>query len=250
MQKKYILFIDSGIGGLSTLSETIKLVSANFIYYADNENAPYGEKSDDFLRKRLEQIVLEISKKHPLSMIVLACNTATTSSIAFLRKTFPKLTIIGTEPAVKLAFDKGFHYPAVIATPQTIKHLKGKNFQYIKLLPSKNLAKITEEHLLNPNFRNYHKLLREFYSIKRKTRRCDCLVLGCTHYPFIKNLLEKIINKPIIDGNNGVAKRIYNFNGDFTQKLSIKLILSSKKRQDKQKYKKILNQILANQINL
>lgn len=250
MQKNYILFIDSGIGGIGTLAKTIKLVTSNFIYYADTKNAPYGEKSDEFLRQRLEQIVLEVSRKHPPSMLVLACNTATTSSINHLRKTFPKLTIIGTEPAVKLAFDKGFHHPAVLATPQTIRHLKQKHFNGVKLLPSKNLAKITEEHLLNPNIKNSYKLLREIYSVKAKTRRCDCIVLGCTHYPFIKDMLKKIIDKPIIDGNTGVAKRIYYFNGDFTQNLGIKFILSSKKRQDKQKYKKILNQILANQINL
>lgn len=250
MQKKYILFIDSGIGGLGTLAETIKLVSTNFIYYADNKNAPYGEKSDEFLRQRLKQIILKVSKKHPLLMVVLACNTATTSSITYLRNTFPKLSIIGTEPAVKLAFDKGFHHPAVIATPQTIKHLKQKKFNGAKLLPSKNLAKLTEEHLISPNIKNSYELLKEIYSVKAKTRRCDCLVLGCTHYPFIKDTLKKIIDKPIIDGNTGVAKRIYFLIGDFTQNLGIKFILSSKKRQDKQKYKKILNQILANQINL
>lgn len=250
MQKKYILFIDSGIGGLSTLSETLKLISADFIYYADNKNAPYGEKSDEFLRQRLNQIVVEVSEKYPLKMLVLACNTATTSSIDYLRKAFPKLTIIGTEPAAKLALDQGYCHPAILATPQTIKHLKLSKNSPFTFIPSKNLATIIEENLLSPNIKNSYKLLREIYSIKRKIRRCDCLVLGCTHYPFAKSVLKKVINLPIIDGNNGVARRICFFYNDFTQKTSVKLILSSKNRQDKEKYKKILNQILANQINL
>lgn len=250
MQKKYILFIDSGIGGLSTLAKTIKLVNSNFIYYADNQNAPYGDKNDEFLKKRLSQIILDVSKKYQISMIVLACNTATTSSISYLRKIFNNLTIIGTEPAVKLAFDNGFKSPALIATPQTINHVDSQKTSKIKLISCRNLANIIEQTLLNPTITNYYKLLKVIYKIKSLTKGCDCLILGCTHYPFAKAMFKRIINKPIIDGNNGVAKRIYSLNKNFVPKNSVKLIISQKKLKDKQKYKKILNQILANQFNL
>lgn len=250
MQKKYILFIDSGIGGLSTLAETIKLVNSNFIYYADNKNAPYGEKNDVFLKERLSQIILEVSKKYQISMIVLACNTATTSSISYLRKKFNNFTIIGTEPAIKLAFDKGFKSPALIATPQTINHVTSQKTSKIKLISCKNLANITEQEILNPTILNYYKLLKEIYKIKSLTKGCDCLILGCTHYPFAKAKFKRIINNAIIDGNHGVAQRIYSLNKNFASKTSVKLIISQKNLKDKQKYKKILNQILANQFNL
>ena len=98
-----ILFIDSGIGGLSTLASSYNLTQANYIYFADNKFAPYGTKSDKFLKERLSTIVNYFSKKRNISMVVLACNTATTSTIKFLREKFPNLIFVGTEPAYNIA---------------------------------------------------------------------------------------------------------------------------------------------------
>lgn len=246
-----ILFIDSGIGGLSTLSTAFLPNKANYIYFADNKFSPYGSKSVDFLQQRLFDIIRNLSKKYSFKIVVLACNTATTTSISFLREQFPNLLIIGTEPAFKIALDKGFKHPAIIATPQTISHLKHKNLKRFLMIPNKDLAKIIEENLTFSSIKSKLKLLKMIYKIKNQTKKCDCIVLGCTHYVFIKELISKTTNLPIYDGNLGVTKQILRKNQPFTtQNSSFKLLLSDKNHILLQKYKKILGQILANQINL
>ena len=246
-----ILFIDSGIGGLSTLSETMGKNIANYIYFADNKYAPYGTKSDSFLKKRLCDIIYSQSKKYKLSMVVLACNTATTTAISFLRTQFPNLLFVGTEPAYKLALDKTFKSPAIIATPQTINHLHLQTDKNFKFIPHKNLASLVEQNLTSNSMQSRLMLLKSIYNIKNQTKNCDCLVLGCTHYVFLKEKLSKVLNIPIFDGNPGVARQIIRNNPNISiTKHDCKLILSKKNHTLLQKYKKILKQILANQINL
>lgn len=246
-----ILFIDSGIGGLSTLSKANTINTADFIYFADNKSSPYGSKSDKFLKQRLFDIISNLSKKYNFKIVVLACNTATTSSISFLRTKFPHLLFIGTEPAFKVAIDNKFNHPAIIATPRTIHHLKSKNLKNFLLIPHKNLARIIEEFLISPTTKTRLKLLKMIYTIKQQTKNCDCIILGCTHYVLIKELISKITELPILDGNSGVSEQIFRKNQPFSvPKSSYKLILSDKNRILLQKYKKILRQILANQINL
>ena len=246
-----ILVIDSGIGGLSTLIQATQLSNLNYIYFADNKYAPYGKKTTIFLKNRLSQIISSISKKFKILAVVLACNTATTSSIDYLRNTFPKLTIIGTEPAYKIAKDKKFKAPALIATPRTIDSISNKVDKTFKLLPNKTLASLIEKNFINPSpFHNFL-LLKEILKIKYSIKSNDCLILGCTHYVFIKSKLSKFINIPLIDGNYGVSKQIFKFFGAKTnKKQSIKIILSNQNSNSLQKYKKILKQILANQIKL
>jgi len=245
------LVIDSGLGGLSTLTQITRLTSFNYIYFADNKYAPYGKKSTIFLKNRLSQIISSFSKKYKIVAVVLACNTATTSSIDYLRNTFPKLTIIGTEPAYKIAKDKRYKFPAIIATPRTIDSISNKVDKTFKLLSNKNLASLIEKYYINPSPFNSFLLLKEILKIKHSVQSNDCLILGCTHYVFIKNMLSKFINIHLIDGNYGVAKQILKFFGAKThKKQSVKIILSDQNSNSLQKYKKILKQILANQIKL
>lgn len=245
------MVIDSGLGGLSTLTQITRLTSFNYIYFADNKYAPYGKKSTIFLKNRLSQIISSFSKKYKIVAVVLACNTATTSSIDYLRNTFPKLTIIGTEPAYKIAKDKRYKYPAIIATPRTIDSISNKVDKTFKLLSNKNLASLIEKYYINPSPFNNFLLLKEILKIKHSVQSNDCLILGCTHYVFIKSKLSKFINIPLIDGNYGVSKQIFKFFGSKpNEKQSIKIILSDQNSNSLQKYKKILKQILANQIKL
>lgn len=248
---KSILVIDSGIGGLSTLSEIIQLLPANYIYFADNKHSPYGSKSDGFLQKRLSFIISTILKKHKLSMVILACNTATTSSIEFLRRNFPKIVFIGTEPAFKVAQDRHFKSIAILATPCTISHLTSKYKNIPNYIADSKLASIIERFFIFPSPKTKLDLLRKLYIIKHSTKMNDSLILGCTHYVLIKTKLSKILDIPIIDGNNGVAKQVFRL---YSKKPhtnhSIKLILSDNNSNCLQKYKKILRQILAKQINL
>lgn len=246
-----ILFIDSGIGGLLTLCETIKKLPTNYIYFADNRYAPYGTKSDKFLRNRLSFIISKMLNKFTISTVVLACNTATTSSISFLRKQFPNLNIIGTEPALKVATDNHYNSPAILATPCTISHIELEKAKNFILLPDSQLASLIENRYISESPKNILSLKRKIYSIKNLVKECDCLVLGCTHYVFIKESLSKILKFPIIDGNFGVANQVYRFNNKKqANKISVKIILSKNNSGLVQKYKKILKQILAKQINL
>lgn len=250
MKNNTILFIDSGVGGLSTLNEVIKLTRANYIYFADTKFAPYGNKSDAFLHSRLSEIIQNHLANFDISMVVLACNTATTTSINFLRGIFPNLVIVGTEPAVKIAIDNKFKAPAIIATPQTIKHFKVQNYPSIKTIPCPNLASTIEENLINPSPINSIKLKKILCNLSSLTKNNDCIVLGCTHYPFIKHELYKLAQKPIFDGNQGIARRIHTLFAQNQQKFSVKIEISSKKPKELRKYKKILKQILAKQIKL
>ena len=243
----YILFIDSGIGGLTTLYQTQKLIKANYLYYADNLYSPYGNKAVDFIHNRLVSIVSSLIQKYPIKCVVLACNTATTTSISYLREHFPKITFIGTEPAVKMAIDQKFTSPAIIATPQTIKHLKCSNLNKVAC---HNLASNIENYFVDPNFKNKLALLKDIFNISNKIKQNDCLILGCTHYSFIKDYFTKTLNIKVLDGNQGVANQIRIKCKNSQSKTSLKIILSSKKNKELQNYKKILNQILANQINL
>ena len=246
----YILFIDSGLGGLSTLASTMKIRNANYLYFADNLYSPYGNKSDLFLKYRLTSIIKDLIKKYNIKIIVLACNTATTTSINFLRNTFKNITFVGTEPATKLAHDKSYSSSALIATPQTIKHLKQPISSHINTIPCPTLASLIEKLYLNFSYSAKFSLLKLLYSIKIKTQGNDCIILGCTHYSLIKNLLAKITNKCLLDGNKGVSQRITSITPIFQEPSSYKIILSEKNIKLLQKYKKILKQILANQINL
>ena len=248
---KSILVIDSGIGGLSTLAEVTTLTKANFIYFADNNNSPYGDKSNEFLKNRLYGIINSLQIKFNFSMVILACNTATTSAIEFLRNKFPNLSFIGTEPAYKLAINKNFKSPVILATPRTITNLSKKIENNFKLIQNRVLANLIEQTFTSHSFFSNFLLLKEIFKLKTTLKNNDCLVLGCTHYVFIKDKLSKILNISIIDGNNGVARRVFNLCKHLDRKkLAIKIILSQQNSISLQKYKKILKQILANQIKL
>ncbi len=242
----YILFIDSGVGGISTLAETMKICFNNYIFFADNLYSPYGGKSEKFLKNRLKIIIENLCKKYNISLVVLACNTATTTSINFLRKEFKDIVFIGTEPAIKLAVDEEYIHPSLLATPQTIKHFKHRSISNLNKIPHKELASLIEHFLLNKNYINTFNLLKTIYSIKLQTHSNDCIVLGCTHYCLIEDLIFKITHKPCLNGNYGVARRVTSLIANSSKHPYVKIILSSKNSQLLQKYKKILKQILAN----
>lgn len=252
MNKEYLVFIDSGVGGTSTLAALIKQNKFDILYFADNKYAPYGSLSKKQIKTRLKTIISRLKTSiRPLGF-VLACNTATTSSISFIRKEFSGETFIGTEPAINLAFKLGYKKPLLIATPQTIKQIKPR--KNLSLLPLENFAKNVESFMTNKTLYNSYKILKDILFIKRHVSGCDSLILGCTHYALIKPIIEKYIQIPMFDGNDGVAREINRKFGNKvrpnTNKASVRFIFSKNSTPLKEIYKKILNQILANQINL
>ncbi len=203
-------FLDSGLGGISVLKEVRKLLpNEDYFYYGDSFHHPYGEKA----KKELYDIVND-GVKYLLSknckLIVIACNTATTMVLAELRKNYTDVLFVGTEPAIKVAHD---FYPdkrvLVLATKGTIEserfHFLQENYPvkeaYFVACPK--LAPLIEEGD-SSKFDTYLKEILLPYKGK-----VDVIVLGCTHYVFVKDDIKKIMGDIILlDGNLGIAKRV------------------------------------------
>ena len=148
-----VAVFDSGFGGLSLLYEAMKkLEGCDFIYFADNENAPYGTKSIDEIKALSINAVDFLASK--ADIIVIACNTATSAAVSDLREKF-NIPIIGMEPAVNLGKDTDGDI-LVIATPATIKGaklnelLKKSNLNNkTHLLPMPKLVEFAQNILFN-----------------------------------------------------------------------------------------------------
>ena len=223
---------DSGIGGLSVLSELEKLLhNEDFYYYGDSLNNPYGEKSDEELFEITSGVVDYLVNKG-CRLIVIACNTATTRCMKYLREKYKDIIFVGTVPAIKVACDRDFKNTLVMATPVTIESERTMELirdnirkdQNIYLVACPGLANAIEdndqekiEEILKDTFREY------------KDKKIDSIVLGCTHYPFIKeNILKEMPGGILLDGSRGVAmevKRQLENNGLLSDKLSRKIVI-------------------------
>ena len=200
---------DSGIGGLSILNELkVVLPNTDFIYYGDSKNCPYGEKNDDELMKITRRIV-EYLKNEGCSLIVIACNTATTRCMKKLRVEYPELIFVGCVPAIKMASDQNFKNTLVMATPATIESERThelvrdnkKEDQTIFLVPCFGLASAIERD----DKKDVKNILQNIF-FEYKDKNIDSIVLGCTHYPFIKKeILEEMPGVTLLDGSRGVA---------------------------------------------
>ncbi len=205
---------DSGIGGLNTLKEIKKVLpNESYIYYADAKNNPYGEKTNEELLDITKNIVNKLIKLN-IKLIVIACNTATTTCIKELREMYPDVLFVGTEPAIKVACDKNYKNTLLLATPATAKsdrlyELIESNVKYdqkLSIIPCKGLADAIESKDKKRIYAMIYMLIYDYVSYDY-----DSIVLGSTHYCYIKKELKKLFkNAEIIDGNKGVAKQVKN----------------------------------------
>lgn len=205
---------DSGIGGLSVLlALQHELPHERFVYLADNAHAPYGEKSEHFIRQRSLAIAEHLLTQHHIKALVVACNTATAAAIHELRARHPKLPLVGVEPALKpaLALSRTGHI-GVIATRGTVGSDK-----FARLLASvegeahfvvqacNGLALAIEQSTLPDQaasaqqritalLQTYTQAMGPFGS---QPGEIDTLVLGCTHYVFIENTLRDILGPDV-----------------------------------------------------
>ena len=201
--------IDSGIGGVSVLREILKQgINANFIYYSDSKNNPYGDKSSDEVYSIVKDIVNFLLEKGCVA-IVIACNTASAMCVKRLREEYPDTIFIAIEPAYKMVHDynpKG--KTLVMATKGTLaseKFLalfnKYDNNRTI-LLPCSGLAELIEEG-------NEVKIDRYLDDNLSRYKDIDNVVLGCTHYPLIKDNIRKVLGDiKFFDGSLGVSKEL------------------------------------------
>jgi len=214
--KEPIGVFDSGLGGISVLAQMIiSLPQEKFLYFGDSLNAPYGEKT----REEVLSFSMRISNKlidRGSKALVVACNTATSAAIINLRNTF-HLPVIGMEPAVKPAVNmKNIQRVVVMATPFTLKEKKFHELvqnidtdKEILELPCPGLVQLIEqEGGVGPKVHAY--LVQLFES--RSLGKGDVLVLGCTHYVFLTDLIEKILYNqvPLVHGNVGTVSELKN----------------------------------------
>ena len=212
-QKQAIGFMDSGLGGLSVLQAAIRLMPAeDYIYYGDSLHAPYGTKTPEDIR-RLTFSAAETLLAQGIKGLVIACNTATSAAIRPLREQYPFLPIIGIEPAIKPAVlvNQGGQI-LVLATPMTIRQEKYqhlldlyKDSAEIISIPCEGLMEFVEQGILcGPELDAYW----EAHLLPLLSEKTETIVLGCTHYPFLKQSLKAFLHgRPVnlIDGSRGTA---------------------------------------------
>lgn len=212
--KQMIGIFDSGVGGLSVFREIYRLLpEEKYIYYSDNANCPYGEKSREYIIDRARAITSFLISQGA-DIIVVACNTATAAAISTLRKEFP-VCFIGMEPAVKPAVQvTATGVVGVLATAGTLKAAKyidtrEKWAHDVKIVEhiGKGFVELVENGIVTGE---------EAEAVVEKSVRplmeagADTIVLGCTHYPFLSDTIRKVAGKPVnlIDPAPAVAKHL------------------------------------------
>lgn len=188
---------DSGSGGLSVYREIVKLLPGErYIYFADRLYCPYGEKSRGFIIERA-RVITEFLISRGADIIVVACNTATAAAIATLRTEYP-VPFVGMEPAVRpAALGTRSGVIGVLATAGTLKASKYLDMRdryadgitvvekvgegFVELVES---GELDGEHAERVIRRSVEPLI---------SAGADHIVLGCTHYPFLKKTIQKVI---------------------------------------------------------
>ena len=215
MDNRAIGLFDSGVGGLTVLKELQRLMpNEHYIYIGDTASFPYGSKS--------KQTIIELSKKRienlidmNVKMIVIACGTATSQALEEMQKMF-NIPIIGIiSPTVDYLKEKNIKKIGVIATAGTIKS-EGWKKQIERDIPDAKLinracpllASMAEEGWTDNEIARLaiHEYLKDIKDI-------DALILGCTHYPLFKKVIEKEIgaNVDIINTGEMVAKNVQKY---------------------------------------
>ena len=206
-----IAVFDSGAGGISVLKELVRLMpNENYIYYGDSLNAPYGTKPTEEVR-RLTIHNTDGLIKAGAKEVVIACNTATSAAIVSLREMYPSVPMIGLEPAIKPATleCKGGRV-LVMATELTLRERKFllllekyKDIAEIISLPCPELVEFAEGGITEgKELENYLNTILAPY-----IHNVDGIVLGCTHFPLLKDAIQRAAKGiKLYDGGIGAAR--------------------------------------------
>lgn len=204
---------DSGLGGLSVLKTAVKMLpNENFIYYGDSKNAPYGTKSKEEVLE-LSIRICDFLVNKGVKAIVVACNTATSAAINELRDLYD-IPIIGMEPAIKPAVEDNCGGDiAVMATPMTLKEKKFENLinkvsgsVKIYRIPAPKVVELVE--LGKADSKEMDELVTHYFS-QLPLHKIESVVLGCTHFIFIKKSVLKLFEHiKLYDGNKGTVDQL------------------------------------------
>ena len=244
---------DSGVGGLSVFVEVKKLLpDMEYFFLADQAHVPYGRKT----QKELQDLSARIVKfllKSDIGILVVACNTATCYALDYLRQVF-KIPIIGVVPALKPAAKLTKNNKiAVMSTPATAKSTYLKNLakkfakdKEVMLLGCKGL-----EDAVETLDRKTIKTLLDEYTKDVRDFGADTVVLGCTHYPFLKTEIKIRVGSKIqiLDSGRAIAKRTSQLLKDREDRTKSKAIETFYTTGNPQKFSQIASQLLKYKVN-
>ena len=215
-KEDYIAVFDSGVGGISVLRQLRKVMPGEkYVYFGDSANAPYGTRPTQQVRDLTLAAAEKLMAAYPVKALVVACNTATAAGIENLREKYPDLIVIGIEPALKLAADR---HPAgtigVMATQVTLREEKFDHLMHrfdadclVEKIPAPGLVELIESGRGDSEeaMDFLHNLLDAYVG------KLDALVLGCTHYPFVKRNIAAILgpNVESLHGGRGTARETH-----------------------------------------
>lgn len=222
MAAKQVLIFDSGVGGLSIFHEVIqKTVDIDCFYLFDNAYYPYGELDEDFLTKRLSELLLSFVKKQHIDLIIVACNSASTVALDSLRSHL-SIPVVGVVPAIKPAVQLTKNgVIGLLATPATIKNSYtirlinefAGNSEVLKI-GSTELVNLAEEKLQGGGVdkKRLQKVLEPWLIRNKKP---DTLVLGCTHFPLLKDEIASCFQNRVqlVDSGKAIANRVFHLLG-------------------------------------
>ena len=193
---------DSGVGGLSVLRALrVQLPQEDFVYLSDAAHAPYGERTDDYVSTRALRVADYLITQHGVKALVVACNTATAAAIQVLRARWPTLPIVGIEPALKpAAAASQTKRVGVMATRSTLQSAKFKTLldslqgqaEFV-VQACDGLAAAIENGDDKTTQALCETFVRAMGNFGRQPGQMDQLVLGCTHYPLVSDVLQSLV---------------------------------------------------------
>ena len=215
MQERVTIgLFDSGVGGLSVWRAVAReLLQCNLVYFADQKYCPYGPRPQDEIRALSKRIV-EFLITQNCRVIVIACNTASAAALYYLRAQFPHIAFVGMEPAVKPAARATRSGKiAVLATPGTFdgelfartRDEHARDIEMLTVYPRDWVARVERGEIDTPEtFASVQNVIEPLLA-----QGVDEIVLGCTHYPFLKPLIEQIARgrASVIDPSDAVAQQ-------------------------------------------
>lgn len=216
-----ILVFDSGLGGLTVLREVVAArPDAHYTYVADDAFFPYGHHSEDQIIARVVPLVGELIDRHSPDLIVIACNTASTLVLSYLREAY-KIPFVGTVPAIKPACAQSkTRRVSVLGTRGTVQreYTRGliRDFAQdceVTLVGSPELAALAESALSGNDVSDrdiFAELAPCFVGAGEDRKRTDTVVLACTHYPLLLDRFIRLAPWPVdwIDPAPAIARRV------------------------------------------
>lgn len=245
-------FFDTGLGGTTIFKEAYEKIDAEYIYLADTKNSPYGVKDKETVRNLTENCMKTLIDLG-CEIIVIACNTATSAAISYLRDKYKDTIFIGAEPAIKPALEESNGQKIILtATSLTLKGeklfsllTKLNGVDKVSLLPLDELVEFADctKDIQYDSAKEY--LTKKFANMNLS--EYSGIVLGCTHFPIFKNVFEEILPRhvKIYEPSEGITHNLINkmnehFPNYHCSQKSVQLIMTEENKDFKSKFYNML----------